>query len=79
MDIHQELTDVFRDTFADPGLELTDATNADEIAMWDSAMHIVLIFAIEDRFGFKFSQSDLEGLANVGELKAAIARRVKAA
>ena len=72
MDIHQELTTLFRDIFADPGLELTDETSADNIAMWDSTMHIVLIFAIEDRFDFKFSSDELEALSVVGNLKSVI-------
>jgi len=79
MDIHSNLTEIFRDTFGDPGLDLTDETTAEDVAMWDSTTHIVLIFAIEDRFGFKFAHSDLEGLGNVGDLKAAINRRVTAA
>lgn len=79
MNIHDELTEIFRDTFAEPDLELTDETDAEDIAMWDSTTHIVLIFAIEDRFGFKFSAAELEGLANVGDLKASIAHHVQAA
>lgn len=79
MDIDAELTQVFRDTFADPGLVVTDATSADDIPAWDSSTHIVLIFALEDRFGIQFSHGDLESLSNVGDLKAAIARRTDAA
>lgn len=79
MDIDVELTQLFRDTFADPGIVLTDATTAEDIAAWDSSTHIVLIFALEDRFGIQFSHSDLETVSNVGDLKAAIARHTNAA
>jgi acyl carrier protein len=79
MDIHEELTAVFRDIFGDPDLVLSDSTTADDIEMWDSAMHVVLIFAIEDGFGFKFTGSELETLSDVGTLKSVIARRLEAA
>lgn len=75
MDIHQELTSVFREIFVDPGLELTDSTTAEDIEMWDSTMHIILIFAIEDRFGFQFTSNELETLSDVGAIKSVITQR----
>ncbi|WP_109314013.1 acyl carrier protein [Ruegeria sp. AU67] len=75
MDIHQELTFVFRDILASPTLELSNETTAEDIDQWDSAMHIVLIFAIEDRFGFKFSGGELETLYDIQSLKSVIEQR----
>lgn len=74
-EIDRKLQEIFRDTFSDPDIALTNETNADDIANWDSATHITLIFTIEDRFGITFSSKDLENLSNVGELKLAIAKR----
>lgn len=79
MDLDAEITQVFQDTFADPSLVLTDETTAEDISAWDSSTHIILIFALEDRFGFQFSNDDLEAMSNVGKLKAAITRRTNAA
>ena len=76
MDIDQELTHVFRDILGDPALELTDETTAEDVAGWDSASHVVLIFAIEDRFGFTFSGDEFETLSNIGTLKAVITKRL---
>lgn len=72
MNIDKELTAVFRDIFADPGLEITDDSSAEDIPLWDSTMHVVLIFAIEDRFDFKFTSEELEKLLTIKDIKAAI-------
>src|SRR6056297_1307378 len=48
IDIEKELQSVFRETFSDPNLVLGDETSAEDIAEWDSASHITLIFTIED-------------------------------
>lgn len=67
-DIQTELTDIFRDLFGDDDLVLTTDTTADDVDGWDSIKHISLIVAVEDRFGIKMKTSEIEGLANVGDL-----------
>lgn len=49
---------------------------ADDIEGWDSVSHIVLIYAIEDGFGIKFSSRDLEQLTCVGDLIDIVTRRM---
>jgi len=76
MDFDFRLTDVFRQAFNDETIELTDSMTADDIERWDSVSHISLIFAIEEEFGIQLSTRDLEGLANVGDMKRAIQRKL---
>lgn len=75
-DIDSRLTEVFRTAFSDESIELRPEMTADDIPAWDSVTHIQLIFAVEEEFGIQLSMKDLEGLDDVGSLRAAIARRV---
>ena len=66
--IFEELTEIFRDIFDDEEIELTDETTADDIEDWDSLEQINLLVAIEKKFSVKFQLSDVNGLANVGDM-----------
>ena len=71
-EIIAELTEIFHDLFGDDGIVLTPDTTAEDVYGWDSIKHISLIVAVEDRFGVKFRTSEIEGLANIGDLARAI-------
>lgn len=60
--------DIMADVFDLDDLDITRETTAEDIEEWDSLSHIRLVVAIERAFGIKFSNSEIEGLANVGEL-----------
>jgi acyl carrier protein len=74
-EILAELTAIFRTVFEDPSLAVTPATTAEEVDGWDSVNHVVLVVAIERRFGVKFKTAEIEMLKNVGDLIRLIARR----
>lgn len=76
-DIDARLTDIFRSTFGDESLELTDAMTADDVAAWDSVSHIQLVFAVEEEFGIKLGMKDLETLENVGALRTLVERHLR--
>lgn len=67
-----ELTEVFREVFADPGLELAPATTANDVDGWDSISHATLIVAVEARFRIRFETRELLRFRNVGDLHAAV-------
>jgi acyl carrier protein len=73
--IQSELTNVFRDVFHDPTLELSDALGASDIEGWDSLNHVVLISTIEERFGVKFKLKDLMSIENVGDIRKLLATK----
>lgn len=56
------------DTFDLDDLTVTRETTAADIEEWDSLSHIRLIVAIERAFKVKFTNAEIENLANVGEL-----------
>lgn len=60
--------DIMSDVFDLDELHITRETTAEDIEEWDSLSHIRLVVAVERAFGVKFSNSEIEGLANVGEL-----------
>ena len=74
-DVTDRLTEVFRTTFGDEMLVLEPGMTADDVAGWDSVTHIMLIYAIEDEFGIKFSSRDLEQLTCIGDLVEIVQRR----
>ncbi len=74
-DLTAKLSDIFRDVFDDPTIQIHDAMTAREVPAWDSLNHIQLIVAIEKAFLIKFTTREVQGLDTVGTLKALIARK----
>lgn len=63
-----EVTDVARQVFEDPALELTLDTTSDDVPHWDSMSHITLVVECECRFDVRFETMAIEELRSVGEL-----------
>ena len=63
-----QIQEIFREVFKDPQLEITRKTTASNVSAWDSLNNIKILISIEQKFGFKFSSSDVSGLKDVGEL-----------
>ncbi len=64
----ESLTEIFKDTFDDSSIELTDKTTADDIEDWDSLMQIRLLIAIEQKFSLRFNPIEISELENVGQM-----------
>jgi acyl carrier protein len=76
-EILQQLQAVFRDCFDDDDLVLTPELTAADVPGWDSLRHVMLMVAVEQRFGVRFSVQELPELKNVGDLAAMIAAKQK--
>ena len=74
--IKQQLTEIFREVFDDPALEISDDMTADDVDGWDSLTHINMILGVEQGFAIRFSIKDVRGMRNVGELVEAIAQKL---
>jgi acyl carrier protein len=68
MDVLTELNGVFRQIFGKGTPVITRSTTADDIEDWDSLTHMMLIAAVEKKFGVKFSFNELPQLQNVGDM-----------
>ena len=63
-----ELREIMIDVFDVDDLEITPATSADDIEEWDSLSHVRLLVAVERKFKFKFSNSEIESMKSVSDL-----------
>lgn len=79
MTLFDEVATIIREVFDAPDATITTETTASEVEGWDSMSHINLIVAVEARFRFKFSQSEVVCMKNVGDLLAVIQRRTSKA
>ena len=77
--IREQVQDIFREVFKDPGLILDDSMTAENIEGWDSLAHINLMIAIERRLRVKFATAEISRLkdedANVGKLIELLTRK----
>ncbi|MEI6226626.1 MAG: acyl carrier protein [Deltaproteobacteria bacterium] len=74
-EIHERLTEVFRDVLDAPTLVIGDATTAKDVEGWDSIAHVSLIVAVEKAFRVRFTTKEVKALANVGDFIRLIERR----
>lgn len=74
--IHERLEAIFREVLGED-IELTDGLTAGAVDGWDSLAHVSIIYAVEEDFRIRFTQDEMVDLANVGELKACIARKLE--
>ena len=74
-EIRNQLQDIFRTTFEDTTLEISDEMTAADYEKWDSLSHIQLIIATETHFGVRFSNAEIARLDNVGDLVNLIASK----
>lgn len=77
--ISSELTEIFEDVLdLDGDVELTDDTTANDVEEWDSLSHVRLVVAVERRYGFKFSNAEIEGLTRFKDLVDLVAAKAAA-
>ena len=74
-DIRDRLQTVFRETFDDDAIELSDAMTAEDLEDWDSVSHISLVLAVERAFGVTLNAAEIGSLENVGAMIALLRAR----
>ena len=82
--IDQDLFDEVKTTIVDVlDLEntpdITKSTTAEDFEGWDSLQHVRILTALERKFRYRFSDEEIQGLKNVGDLISAISRHVTTA
>lgn len=75
-EIKEQLTPIFRQTFSDQTLVLTDELSANDVEKWDSLTHMQLISNVEAKFGIKFKLKELNKLKKVGDLVNIVASKL---
>ena len=64
----EELSKVFQVVFDDDELTVNEAYTANDVAGWDSMTHVLLLSAIEEKFGIEFNQKEIRKFQTVGDL-----------
>lgn len=67
---------VFRSTFSNQTINLSEELTADDIDGWDSITHLDLIVAVEKNFSIEINGFDVMGLKNVGDLINLVERKL---
>jgi acyl carrier protein len=57
--------------------DFTDETIAPQVPGWDSLAHIGIITAVENEYGIRFKTLEIIRFKNVGELQAAIDKKIR--
>ncbi len=66
-EILEKLTNIMRETFNAPALNIAPAMTAKDIKGWDSMKNIWLIVAIEDSFAIKLSTAEVISLESIAD------------
>jgi acyl carrier protein len=70
--IWKGLTDIFRDELDDDSLVLKEDMTANDVDGWDSITHVMIVVAVEKKFGIKMGAGEIQRLRNVGEFASLI-------
>jgi len=71
-----KLSNILRVLFNLPDLKLNDNLTAKDVPGWDSFNHVNLIINIEEEFNVRFSNDEVGGMQNVGNLKSLLASKI---
>lgn len=71
-----KITELMEDIFDEDDLTYSDALTAADIEEWDSLSNIRFVVGIEKEFGIRFSNSEIAGLENVGQMVDLIAAKL---
>lgn len=63
-----DLTEVFREELDDPHLVIDHSTSQETLERWDSLAHVRIVAAVEERFEFNFTLSQIESVTSVGQI-----------
>ena len=74
-EIVRRVVQVMEDTFDVDDIDYRDSLSAADFEDWDSLSNIRFVVAVEKEFGVRFANSEVEDLANVGEMVDLIAAK----
>ncbi|HEX7448024.1 MAG TPA: acyl carrier protein [Pirellulales bacterium] len=76
-EIYSRLEEIFRTVLQDDALTLTPETSGKDFEGWDSLTHVTLMVHAERAFGIQFTNSEIAGWQNAGELAQLIEARLQ--
>lgn len=76
MNVMEEVAKIIREVFDAPDAPIGPETTANDVDGWDSLSHVNLIVSVEAHYGFRFRPAEILSLKNVGDLAAAVERKL---
>ena len=73
-EVKQQVQEIFRAVFDNPGLDIDDQTSAGDVQKWDSLNHVILISEVEKKYNIKFDLNDLLNARTVADICNAVIR-----
>ena len=74
--VQDRLREVFVETLNDPSFQMEFSLKMGDVETWDSFAHINLMLGIEGEFGVEFDSDEIASLLSVGQILAALKRRI---
>lgn len=76
-EIMEKLRAIISEAIDNEDLVIEDSTVAADVDGWDSLAQVLIVGELQNELGVKFTSSEINGYANVGELVNAIQEKVK--
>lgn len=73
-----DLNEIFTDIIDEGEIMLNLETTANDIDGWDSLNHIQILAAIEKKYTFKFTLTEIQNLKNIDDLTNIIVQKTSA-
>lgn len=70
--IIEKLQEIIREVVDNEDIVINDTTIAENVDGWDSLAQVLIIGELQNELSVKFTSSEINGFANVGELVDAI-------
>jgi acyl carrier protein len=75
-EILNQINAIFVDVLDNEDIKIAEETTAKDVDEWDSLTHIQLVVAIEKHFKIRFTSSEIQSWANVGEMMDCIEKKI---
>jgi len=72
----QDLSAIFTDIIDEGEVNLTMQSTADDVEGWDSLNHVQILAAVEKKYGFRFTLTEIQVFKTVGDLVQAIQKKI---
>ncbi len=76
-EIMEKLRDIISEAIDNEDLVINDSTVAADVDGWDSLAQVLIVGELQNELGVKFTSSEINGYANVGEFVSAIQEKLK--
>lgn len=69
-----KLAEIVADIFFLDEAEVTMDLTPEDVGLWDSLNHLILITAVENAFEIKLTMSEIQSVDNIGKLNELVSR-----